>query len=357
MQDIAKNETEKILSYYALSKIVLRKHKFYFRYILLLSGDINLNPGPLTDTFPFSKSSFSGSESRFHLGSNDENLDTEKWTNFKKKGLYFIHININSLLPKIDEIRHMTKITNAAIVGIGETKLGESILSSEIDIEGYDLLGLDRSRRSGGVACYVKKSLAYNYRDNFCKKTESIFIDIFLPKTKPILIGILYRPPDKNDFVKNLKETFTNCNILDKQECYLLGDFNINILQNGENVFEKELSNSKLNSIPFIVTEYLDFAFSYTLKQSISTPTRTTENTATLSVHVLTNSPHKIIKSKVVEVNLSDHELIYCTRKTTKLKFNKRNELNICSMKNYIAEGFVELLKKLTSQIMRLMLA
>ena len=260
MQDIAKNETKTILSYYALSKIVLRKHKFYFKYMLLLSGDINLNPGP----FPFSSSSFSGSESRFHLGSNDENLDTEKWTNFKKKGLHFIHININ--IPKIDEIRHMTKITNAAIVGIGETKLDESILSSEIDIEGYDLLRLDRFRRGGGVACYVKKSLAYNYKDNFYKNTESIFIDIFLPKTKPILIGILYRPPDKNNFVKNLEETFTNCNILDKQECYLLGDFNINILQNGENVFEKKLSNSKLNSIPFIVTEYLDFAFLYSLE-------------------------------------------------------------------------------------------
>ena len=156
MQDIAKNETKKILSFYALSKIVLRKHKFYFRYILSLSGDLNINPGPFTDTFLFSNSSFSGSESRFHLGSNDENLGTEKWTIFKKKGLHFIHININSLLPKIDEIRHMTKITNAAIVGIGETKLDKTILPSEIDIEGYDLLRLDRSRRGGGVACYVK---------------------------------------------------------------------------------------------------------------------------------------------------------------------------------------------------------
>ena len=339
MQDIAKNETKKIPSYYALSKIVLHKHNFYFRYILLLSGDINLNPGPFTDTFPFSNSSFSGSESRFHLGSNDENLDTEKWTNFKKKGLYFIHININSLLPKIEEIRHMTKITNAAIAGIGETKLDKSIFSSEIDIEGYDLLRFDRSRRGGGVACYVKKSLAYNYRDNFCKNTESIFIDIFLPKTKTILIGILYRPPDKNDFVKNLEETFTNRNILDKQECYLLVDFNINILQNGENVFEKKLS--------FIVTEYLDFAFSYSLKQLISTPTRTTENTAILIDHVLTNSPHKTIKSGVVEVNLSDHALIYCTIKTTKLKSNKHNQLNIRSMKNYTTEGFAELLKKI----------
>ena len=50
----------------------------------------------------------------------------------------------------------MTKITNAAIVGIGETKLDESILSSEIDIEGYDLLRLDQSIRGGGVACLLK---------------------------------------------------------------------------------------------------------------------------------------------------------------------------------------------------------
>ena len=93
----------------------------------------------------------------------------------------------------------------------------------------------------------------------------------------------------------------------------------------------------------------MDFVFSYSLKQLISTPTRTTENTTTLIDHVLTpqNSPHKVIKSGVVEVNVSDHELLYCTRKTTKVKSNKHNELNIRSMKNYTAEGFVELLKKI----------
>ena len=105
--------------------------------------------------------------------------------------------------------------TDASVVGISENKLDNS--SSEIEIEGYDLLRLDQSRRGGGVVCYVKRSSAYNYKHNFPKNTENIFIDIFLPKTKPILVGILYRPPDKNDFVKNLEETFTGCNILEKQ--------------------------------------------------------------------------------------------------------------------------------------------
>ena len=90
-------------------------------------------------------------------------------------------------------------MSNASIVGIGETKLDDSVSSNEIEIEGYDLLRFDRSRKGGSVACYIRRSLAYNYKNNFCKSTESIFVDIFLPKTKPILVGILYRPPNKND--------------------------------------------------------------------------------------------------------------------------------------------------------------
>ena len=84
-------------------------------------------------------------------------------------------------------------MSNASIAGIRETKLYDSISSSEIKIEGYNLLRLHQSRRGGGV---IKRSLAYNYKDNFCKSPETIFFDIFLPKTKPILVGTLYRPPD-----------------------------------------------------------------------------------------------------------------------------------------------------------------
>ena len=271
----------------------------------------------------------------------------EKWQVFKKKDLHFVHINIISLLPKDDELWYLTKLPNASIVGIGETKLDNSFSSSEIEIEGYDLLRLDRSRRGGSVSCYIKRSLAYNHKDNFCKSTKSIFIGIFLPKTKPILVGVLYWPPGKNDFVKNLEETFTGCDILENQECYLLGDFNINFLHNGQNIFGKKGYTSKLKWLPSLIKEYLDFAYSYSLEQLISVPTRITESAATLIDHVLTNSPHKIIQSDVIEMSLSDHELIYCTRKTTKLKPNNHNELNIRTMKKYTAKKFIELLNKI----------
>ena len=90
----------------------------------------------------------------------------------------------------------------------------------------------------------------------------------------------------------------------------------------------------------------MDFEYPYSLQQLLTVTARITENTATLIDHVLENSPYKITQSGVIELNLSDHELIYRTRKTTKFKSNKHNELNIRSMKNYTIKNFVEHLKK-----------
>ena len=86
-------------------------------------------------------------------------------------------------------------------IKISESKLDSSILNSEADVQSYDVIRLDRSKRGGGVACYIRKSLSYNYKSNFCPNTESIFTDIFLAKSKPVLVGMLYRPPDKPRFI------------------------------------------------------------------------------------------------------------------------------------------------------------
>ena len=63
-----------------------KNHFLYLKLILLLAGDISLNPGPTQND---------------HL--------KEKWKIFRNRGLHFIHLNINSLLPKIDELRKIVK--------------------------------------------------------------------------------------------------------------------------------------------------------------------------------------------------------------------------------------------------------
>ena len=106
------------------SKIKHKKNPFLFQHLLLLSGDISLNPGP-------------------HQG---YQLNNETWTPFKMRGLHFLHININSRLPKIEELRSIAEKSKAAVIGISETKLDKSILNSEIDIENYTIIRRDRNR-------------------------------------------------------------------------------------------------------------------------------------------------------------------------------------------------------------------
>ena len=71
---------------------------------------------------------------------------------FMHKGLHFLHLNSNSLLPKIGELRHMSRLTIAAVIGISKSKLDDSMPISKIQIDEHDLLRCDRNRYGGGVA-------------------------------------------------------------------------------------------------------------------------------------------------------------------------------------------------------------
>ena len=64
------------------------------------------------------------------------------------------------------------------------------------------------------MACYIRNNLSYNVRENFSNDIENIFLDIMLPKTKPILIGVVYRPPDKSHFVGLFSEALVTLSAL-----------------------------------------------------------------------------------------------------------------------------------------------
>ena len=95
-------------------------------------------------------------------------------------------------------------------------------MTSEIIIEGYALIRLDKGEV---VAYYIKHSVAYSYKANIYLNIESIFTEIYLPKFKPFILGIRYRPPKKIDFVYGRDQTLNQFKTLEIQECYLLGDF------------------------------------------------------------------------------------------------------------------------------------
>ena len=172
--------------YFALNKLKIKRNecfKFY-HLLILLSGDVSINPGPSQ-----------------YLPDNDD-----KFEPFRKRGLHFLHININSLLSKIDELRDVVGHTKPAILGITESKLDSSVSDQEVNISGYSILRSDRNRYDGGVACYVRADLSFNRRNVFSNSIENVFFDLLIPKLKPFSIGIFYRPPNVN----TLLETFAN---------------------------------------------------------------------------------------------------------------------------------------------------
>ena len=171
----------------SVSQHMYRNSNSYYRLLLLLSGDISLNPGP------------------FH---NLQPLDHDEWNIFMHRGLHFLHLNINILSPKIDKLKRIARLTNAAVIGISETKLDDSVLTSEIHIDGYDLLRCNRNRHGGGVACYITSELSYNVKTYFSKDIENIFFELLLPRTKPIVVSKIYRPPNQTNFMEIFNETF-----------------------------------------------------------------------------------------------------------------------------------------------------
>ena len=57
------------------------------------------------------------------------------WNVPDKKGLHFLHINVNSLLPKIEEVRFIRKKSKATVISITETKLDGTIFDTGLYIE------------------------------------------------------------------------------------------------------------------------------------------------------------------------------------------------------------------------------
>ena len=128
-----------------------------------------------------------------------------------------------------------------------------------------------------------------------------------------------------------------------------MGDININLLQkNGNYVLDKtNLVVSESETIHPLLKQYKQFISNFGLKQLIKHPTRVTCDTSSLIDHILINSDDKISQYGVIDIGLSDHQMIYCTRKLVRNKPGLQKILESRSFKNYSVDNFESALKDL----------
>ena len=135
-------------------------------------------------------------------------------------------------------------------------------------------------------------------------------------------------------------------------DLFILGDTNISILNNGENLFDKYKDMSKRKSnFGAVAKKYSQICSTLGLKQPIKHPMKIACHTSTLIDHIITNCEEKVTESGVIDTSLYDHPLIFCTRKIKRVKANNHKQIFFRSLKSYSMENFEQELKILRSQI------
>ena len=380
-------EIRHLLSLYALSKTKHTSHRSFFQFLIILSGDVSLNPGPVRhpcslclkpvaknhrailcdncdlwahikceniSTKIYAEMANSNKQLNFICSScilnqlpfpegfmiNDEEsqvTSTQKDFSFldddmdelkNTRGLKIAHLNTNGLLSKLDYLKIMLNGTFFDIFAVSETKLDANILDDEIKIDGYVSYRLDRNRHGGGVLFYVNNQLESHLLKHLTdSKYESLWIKVCLDKTKPIFLSVVYRPPSKGS---DLEST--------DQLCAYLKECDSKLPQIKE-VFICGDLNCNMMSRYALSSKIKDLCSSLSLKQLIEEPTRVTPHSSTLLDLIMTNSVN-ISKAGVIDPGVSDHSLVYVIRKFKRPK-GEPKIIRVRSFKNFVDDDFL----------------
>ncbi|MCG8092513.1 MAG: hypothetical protein JAZ17_02615 [Candidatus Thiodiazotropha endolucinida] len=208
--------------------------------------------------------------------------------------LSILHINIQSLYPKLDQVK--CEAQSYDIIVFTESWLKPDIKDENITIENFmPPQRADRvDRPGGGVVIYAKDSLFLKRRKDLeIRGLEAVWVEIKV-KSKILLVGGFYRPPNSNnDYFDLIAESVDRAHNANISDILITGDFNYNMLS-GEN-----------NRIK-------DLIYQYNLKQIITEPTHFTENSSTLIDLFLISNEANVLYSEVIDPFIPDQVRYHC---------------------------------------------
>ena len=124
------------------------------------------------------------------------------------------------------------------------------------------------------------------------RETENIFVEFLLPKTKPQIVGIIYRPSNQSNFLEIITTNFDKLDT-DMKESNYLGDFNISMYQNNKDIvcddtpfFSKFLFTS--------INQYQHSCTMHILKHLIKSLALVTCSSSSLIDHIVASFPSRV---------------------------------------------------------------
>ncbi|XP_064393634.1 uncharacterized protein LOC135341084 [Halichondria panicea] len=321
-----------------------KAHKLYFLVILVLSGDIQSNPGPVVNwkypcgkcncpvktnqagimcevcyawhhckcvciddseyhrlqlsdeawccsscfrtALPFHDSSTLNSTISSTSCSTSDSISSSLASSHGRD-CTIVYTNCRSVLPKMDILRTHAASFGPDVYALTETWLDDSISDIEIFIPDYTIIRRDRNRHGGGVLLYVRESTPVEL------VTKHPSLELLLVEAKftnsPTLLGIYYRPPSAGSAnLADLECALESLQPSRLSNSILMGDFNIDLSKNSMQMLSH-----------------------FHLTQVVSEPTRLTDKGSSLIDHVYI-SDHSLLQSCSTSPPLgsSDHQCI-----------------------------------------------
>ena len=175
----------------------------------------------------------------------------------------------------------------------------------------------------GGVLAYARNHHMFTHIPewNLCTEdVEWVWSKLELPMTRPTYICMIYRPPSGN--YDNF-EMFLESKILDlyqnrTPDIVICGDINIDCNCRKAGVTKR----------------YKAFLKGMGLIQGIKDATRSTVHSNTTIDHIITNREELYCTFGVVPLGISDHDMVFVTRKKAKIPHNF-HYIGCCSYNNF----------------------
>ena len=237
------------------------------------------------------------------------NYYTEDMFNQKCQGLSkitkcfsLIHLNIRSAVKNLDSFDNYLNNINHSFSFIGLTETWFTVDSAPTyNLDNYNIENLYRYHsKGGGVSILVRNEIQYKVRTdlnvndfNFQLLFIEVSKDVF-PSESDIIIGVLYRPPNTSVDIFNEKLNAILSKIhTEKAVIYLMGDFNINLINESNHLQ---------------TSEFIEMMYSYSLFPLITKPTRMNSTNATLIDNIFCNDIEfqKFING-IFFTDISDH--------------------------------------------------
>ena len=238
---------------------------FLLSFLLLLSGDIEVQPGPVD-----------------------------------KNKLSICHWNLNGLVVhnfiKLSSLQAFNTMHKFDVICISETFLNSSISSDNpsLALNGYKLIRRDHplDLKRGGICIYYKESLPIKFL-NISNLSECLICEIIYGNKKCYIVSLYRSPSQNNEEFENFMNKFEN--IIDKISTpgnpnliFIVGDFNA-----------KLSTWNPVDVDTFEGIELGNLTSSYGLSQIISDPTHILPNSSTCIDLIFTNQPNMVTKSGV----------------------------------------------------------